>query len=90
MKEAQPPAKKRGRPSKVKMDKPVELDDVNIEPLKAFVIACLPNPSWVIAKLNGFRIEVRCPNRATKSMIGKWIDVDLVPSDVGNYYEYRK
>lgn len=84
------PAKKRGRPPKVKMDAAPDLGDVNIEPLEAFVIACCPNPSWVVAKLGGFRIDVKCPNRASSSLIGKWIKVDLVPSDVGNYYEYRK
>lgn len=90
MQEAQPPAKKRGRPSKVKMDKAPELEDVNIKPLKAFVIACCPNPSWVVAKLDGFRIDVKCATHTSKSLIGKEIEVDLVPSDVGNYYEYRK
>jgi hypothetical protein len=90
MQETQPPAKKRGRPAKVKMDKPFDLGDVDIKPIKALVIACCANPSWVTAKLDGFRIEVKCPTWAAKSLVGKEIKVELVPSDIGNYYEYVK
>jgi hypothetical protein len=44
----------------------------------------------VTAKLDGFRIDVKCPAWAAKSLVGKEIKVELVPSDIGNYYEYVK
>jgi hypothetical protein len=86
----QSPAKKRGRPPKRKMDKPIELSDVVIKPMTAFVVSACPNPLWVTASLGGFRIDVKCPAWASKSLVGKEIEICLVPSETGNYYEYVK
>jgi hypothetical protein len=77
--------KRRGRPPKAKMDKAVDE-----ESSKALVIGICPNPTWVVGKLGGFRIDIKCPASLSKSLIGKMVDVQLVPSDVGNYYEIKK
>lgn len=76
--------KKRGRPPK--MDKPVEDGS---DPIRARVLSLCANPSWVYASLDGFRIEIKCPAKLSKLLVGKEIDIELAPPDLGNYYEYK-
>jgi hypothetical protein len=77
--------KKRRRPSRY-IEPVIEISS---DPIRVMVRSVCPNPSWVYASLDGFRIEIKCPSKLSKSLVGKEINIELVPPDVGNHYEYK-
>lgn len=77
-------AKKRGRPAKV-VEPVVELEET---PLRAMILGTCNNPTWVKGRIDGFSISVKVPVQIGKRLIGKQVDVILVPSELGDYYQY--
>ena len=49
--------KKRRRPSRY-IEPVIEISS---DPIRVMVRSVCPNPSWVYASLDGFRIEIKCP-----------------------------
>lgn len=78
-------AKKRGRPAKVVENAIVDVPEV---PLKALILGICNNPTWLKARIDGFSVNVKCPAQISKRLLGKEIDVILVNSDLGDYYQY--
>jgi hypothetical protein len=90
------PAKKeakRGRSSK----KSIIIDDApcGIESLleqqsekEYLVVRLCSNPSWIIARMDGLAVPVKCPIRISNKLLGKTIKVCLVSSELEDYYEY--
>jgi len=76
--------KKRGRPAKVVEDV-VELPETA---LKAMILGTCNNPIWVKGRIDGFSVNVKVPAQMAKRLIGKQVDVILVESDLGDYYQY--
>jgi hypothetical protein len=76
--------KKRGRPSKV-VEPVVELSETA---LKAMILGTCNNPTWVKGRIDGFSVNVKVPAQMAKRLIGKQVDVILVDSDLGDYYQY--
>lgn len=77
-------AKKRGRPAKV-VEPIVELEET---PLRAMILGTCNNPTWVKGRIDGFSVSVKVPAQIGKRLIGKQVDVILVPSELGDYYQY--
>jgi len=77
--------KKRGRPAKVVND---IVEDLPETPLKAMILSACNNPTWVRARIDGFGVNVKVPAQLAKRLIGKEVDVILVNSDLGDYYQY--
>jgi hypothetical protein len=77
-------AKKRGRPAKV-VEPVVELLET---PLKAMILGACNNPTWVRGRIDGFGVNVKVPAQMAKRLIGKEVNVILVDSDLGDYYQY--
>ena len=77
--------KKRGRPAKV-----VEavITDIPEAPLKAMIIGICNNPTWVRGRIDGFGVNVKVPARMSRRLIGKEVNVIIVNSDLGDYYQY--
>jgi glycosyltransferase involved in cell wall biosynthesis len=46
------------------------------------------NPSWVIVRMDGLAVPVKCPVRSSNKLVGKRIKVCLVSSEPEDYYEY--
>jgi len=77
--------KKRGRPPKA-----IEMDIVDLDetPLKAMVIGTCNNPTWVRGRIDGFGITLKLPANLSRRLIGKEVNVILVKSELGDYYQY--
>ena len=93
MKKVAKKATKRGRPAKkfiVIEDEPVfaekpdrrEVDD------DFLVMRVCNNPNWVIARMDGVAVPIKCPNRISNKLVGKRIKVCLVSAEPEDYYEY--
>ena len=46
------------------------------------------NPNWVIARMDGVAVPIKCPNRISNKLVGKRIKVCLVSAEPEDYYEY--
>jgi len=77
--------KKRGRPAKVVQD---TVQDVPNVLLKALILGICNNPTWVRGRIDGFSVNVKCPAKLSRRLLGKEVDVTLVNSDLGDYYQY--
>jgi hypothetical protein len=77
--------KKRGRPAKV-VD--VVIPESTETPLRAMILGTCNNPTWVKGRIDGFSVNVKVPAQMAKRLIGKQVDVILVESDLGDYYQY--
>jgi len=77
--------KKRGRPAKV-----VEtvIADIQEASLKAIILQTCNNPTWVKGRIDGFSVNIKVPAQMASRLIGKKVDVILVDSDLGDYYQY--
>ena len=77
--------KKRGRPAKV-----VEavIADLPESSLKAMILQTCNNPTWVKGRIDGFSVNIKVPAQMASRLIGKEVDVILVDSDLGDYYQY--
>jgi hypothetical protein len=86
-------AAKRGRPAKkflIVEDSPCSLNsliDQQIEDQFTVIRMC-SNTSWVIVRMDGLAVPVKCPSRISQKLLGKRIKVCLVSADPEDYYEY--
>lgn len=46
------------------------------------------NPTWVIVRMDGVAVPVKCPSKLSNKLVGKRIKVCLVSADPEDYYEY--
>jgi len=86
-------AAKRGRPFKKVLiieDSPCSLNNLveqqNDEEFR--VMRLCSNLSWVIVRMDGLSVPVKCPSLISKKLLGKLIKVCLVSADPEDYYEY--
>ena len=77
--------KKRGRPAKVVKD---VIPEISEAPLRAMILGTCNNPTWVKGRIDGFSVNVKVPAQMARRLIGKQVDVILVNSDLGDYYQY--
>lgn len=77
--------KKRGLPAKVIKDVIPEIQEA---PLRAMILGTCNNPTWVKGRIDGFSVNVKVPAQMARRLIGKQVDVILVNSDLGDYYQY--
>jgi len=86
-------AAKRGRPAKkvfIMEDSPCSLNsliDQQIEDQFTVIRMC-SNTSWVIVRMDGLAVPVKCPCRVSPKLLGKRIKVCLISADPEDYYEY--
>ena len=92
MKTTTKPAVKRGRPPKIKpeiQDSPLESQDGFSYEGDYLVIRKCPNPSWVMVRMDGEAVPVKCPPRVSHKLVGKPIKVAMIRPEVGEeFYEY--
>lgn len=88
-------AVKRGRPPKSKVvidNRPCSVASLiaQQEPDsdEYLVLRTCNNPTWVIARMDGVAVPVKCPVRVSNKLVGKRIKVCLVSADPEDYYEY--
>lgn len=92
-------AKKRGRPPKQRVEKPVQEtqpveaepqeEPVKVEPLRVFARVGCQNPTLIEARHGGEKLLIRVPKRIRQRLIGKMIyiaPVDVLDGQV--IYEY--
>jgi hypothetical protein len=77
--------KKRGRPAKVVEE---VIPEILEAPLRATILGTCNNPTWVKGRIDGFSVNVKVPAQMARRLIGKQVDVILVNSDLGDYYQY--
>ena len=79
--------KKRGRPAKV-----VEavIADIPQAALRAMILQTCNNPTWVKGRIDGFSVNIKVPAQMAKRLLGKEVNVTLVNSDLGDYYQYTQ
>jgi len=73
--------KKLGRPKK--MDKPEEITEIQVDEDisedqvfdNILVLRKCPNPDFVVGRLDGFAINIRCGRKASNRLIGKQISI---------------
>jgi hypothetical protein len=80
--------KKRGRPAKVVEAVVADLPVPQEAPLRAMILQNCNNPTWVRGRIDGFSVNVKVPAKISKHLIGKQVDVILVESEIGDYYQY--
>jgi hypothetical protein len=80
--------KKRGRPAKVVEAVITDIPEAPEAPLKAMIIGICNNPTWVRGRIDGFGVNVKVPARMSRRLIGKEVNVIIVNSDLGDYYQY--
>ena len=88
-------ATKRGRPPKSKVvidERPCSVANLiaQQEPDhdEYLVLRTCANPTWVIVRMDGVAVPVKCPVRVSNKLVGKRIKVCLVSADPEDYYEY--
>ena len=90
MKKVAKKATKRGRPAK----KTLIIDESPCDWIvrkfdKEFrVMRVCSNLSWVIVRMDGLSVPVKCPSRLSNKLVGKLIKVCLVSAEPEDYYEY--
>lgn len=93
MKKAAKKATKRGRPAKklVVIEEPSasinETPENQIED-KFLAIRVCNNPNWIVVRMDGLAVPVKCPPRISNKLVGKLVKVCLVSADPEDYYEY--
>ena len=73
--------KKLGRPKK--MDKPEEIIEIQVDEDTSedqvfdniLVLRKCPNPDFVVGRLDGFAINIRCGRKSSNRLIGKQISI---------------
>lgn len=86
-------AAKRGRPAKKTItidESPCSLDNLIEQQIDEdfIVMRVCNNPSWVIIRMDGMAVPVKCSSRLSNKLVGKRIKVCLVSADPEDYYEY--
>lgn len=88
-------AAKRGRPPKSKViidERPCSVANLvaqQEEPFEEYlVLRVCNNPTWVVVRMDGVAVPVKCPSKLSNKLVGKRIKVCLVSADPEDYYEY--
>ena len=88
-------ATKRGRPPKSRViidERPCSISnliDQQEPPSEDYlVLRTCNNPTWVVVRMDGVAVPVKCPVRVSNKLVGKRIKVCLVSADPEDYYEY--
>jgi hypothetical protein len=86
-------ATKRGRPAKKTLiidESPCEINDFTSNQIEDdfLVMRVCNNPNWVIVRMDGLAVPVKCPNRISNKLVGKRIKVCLVSAEPEDFYEY--
>ena len=86
---------KRGRPTKSKVvidERPCSVASLvaqQKEPSEEYlVLRVCNNPTWVVVRMDGVAVPVKCPVRVSNKLVGKRIKVCLVSGEPEDYYEY--
>lgn len=86
---------KRGRPPKSKVvidERPCSVASLvaqQEEPSEEYlVLRVCNNPTWVVVRMDGVAVPVKCPSKLSNKLVGKRIKVCLVSADPEDYYEY--
>ena len=79
--------KKRGRPAKVAVE---IIPEVPEPALRAMILQTCNNPTWVKGRIDGFSVNIKVPAQMAKRLLGKEVNVTLVDSDLGDYYQYTQ
>ncbi len=85
--------KKRGRPPKkthILDEESCSIDNLISQQIddEFLVMRVCNNPSWVIVRMDGLAVPVKCPSRLSNKLVGKRIKACLVSADLEDYYEY--
>jgi hypothetical protein len=93
MKKVAKKATKRGRPAKKSIvidDFPSNVYDVAGEQIEDTFLAMrvCNNPNWIIVRMDGLAVPVKCPSRMSNKLVGKRIKLCLVSAEPEDYYEY--
>jgi hypothetical protein len=93
MKKQAKKATKLGRPAKKTLiidESPCSIDSLVNQQIEEdfLVMRICNNPSWVIVRMDGLAVPVKCPVRTSNKLVGKRIKVCLVSADPEDYYEY--
>lgn len=86
-------AAKRGRPAKKLLiieDSLCSLNSLIDQQVNEefLVMRMCSNPSWVMVRMDGLAVPVKCPSRISQKLLGKRIKVCLVSAEPEDYYEY--
>ena len=86
-------ATKRGRPAKKTLiidESPCSINSLVDQQVDEdfLVMRICNNSSWVIIRMDGMAVPVKCPSRLSNKLVGKRIKVCLVSADPEDYYEY--
>lgn len=88
-------AAKRGRPPKSKVvidESPCSLANLIGQQEGTtedyLVLRVCNNPTWVIVRMDGIAVPVKCPSKLSNKLVGKRIKVCLVSAEPEDYYEY--
>lgn len=86
---------KRGRPPKSKIiidDRPCSVASLTAQQEESsdeyLVLRVCNNPTWVIVRMDGVAVPVKCPSKLSNKLVGKRIKLCLVSADPEDYYEY--
>lgn len=86
---------KRGRPPKFKIiidDRPCSVASLTAQQEELseehLVLRVCNNPTWVIVRMDGVAVPVKCPSKLSNKLVGKRIKLCLVSADPEDYYEY--
>ncbi len=89
------PAAKRGRPPKSKIvidERPCSVANLVAQQEELsedyLVMRVCNNPTWVIVRMDGVAVPVKCPSKLSNKLVGKRIKLCLVSADPEDYYEY--
>jgi hypothetical protein len=93
MKKTAKKAAKRGRPAKKTLiidESPCKVEDLTNQVIEEdfLVIRVCNNPNWVIIRMDGTAVPVKCPSRISNKLVGKRIKVCLVSAQPEDFYEY--
>ncbi len=93
MKKQAKKATKRGRPAKKTLiidESSCSIDSLINQQIEEdfLVMRICNNPNWVIVRMDGLAVPVKCPVRSSNKLVGKRIKVCLVSADPEDYYEY--
>ena len=64
--------------------------DIPQAALRAMILQTCNNPTWVKGRIDGFSVNIKVPAQMAKRLLGKEVNVTLVDSDLGDYYQYTQ
>jgi hypothetical protein len=59
------------------------------EVIDLYIAKACPNPRWVIGDLGGFRVNVKCPPKLSRSLVRKTVKVRVTRNGDETHYTYE-